>query len=241
MNNGTYNQPMGMNQPMNNGTYNQPTSNPQQTKPQGSSSKMIIGIVLGLVAALAAGFITYSLLTKNSTGKTDYENPTVDPVGTTNDSKLTYKNFEFKKVDGYTYKTSNNALLIGNSNVIYTVDAVGEDYAKAKAGKEAIADTVASQGLIVQNMQIKTVNGREYISFEATATDKTVIMVVTKATTGVCFTAVIAVPSYTADYTTLEDLTKILDNSSYGSGNDTYAAALPKEYRARDLIEMIEF
>ena len=238
-------------QPINNNVYQQPISDPssinntqnlqQSSKPQSNTTKMIIGIVIGLVAAIVVGFITYALLTKKANNEKDYENPAADTISNNGADTIKYKNFKFKKLNGYTYKVGTESLLVGNNDVIYSIGVYEAEYSKIKNSKEELMQEINNQGYIIENLQVKTVNNKELITMEASANNRSIIMTITKATTGITFMAAAAVPTYVIDYTTLDGLVEVLNNTSYSDVNESYASTLPTEYDINVLVDDINF
>ena len=252
-----FEQPMGaqpineapIQQPMNNNMYQQPINNiPQQpmgtqpmNQPKANNNKVIIGVIVGIVAALAAGFFVYSLLTKNTASKNNYDDTQVDTVSTTEEASITYQGFTFQKVAGYIYKAESNALLIGNNNVAYALDVLGADYDQMKSNKEELVSELTKKGYTISNCQEKNAGGRSFITMETTTNGKDAIIAISKATTGAIFMTAIAVPTYTIDYSQLDGLAEILDKASYTGNNDSYASTLPTDYNIDGLVENVKF
>ena len=241
MQNNMYQQPVGnpMNQqPMVNNVYQQPQMAPQKN---GSNKKAIAVIAAVVVCALVAGIVTFSLLNKKSNGNNYYDEPTSSTVSTNTSDGVTYKGFTFEKLSEYEYQVTSDALVIGNNNVAFALNVLGADYSQVVASKNEIVQEMQDEGYAISNVQEKTENGRNFITMEGVSNGRTVIIGITKASSGMVFLTAIAVPGYTADYSKLSTLTEILDKASYTGGDDTYASALPTEYEIDDLVESIEF
>lgn len=248
MSNTSYQQPVGVSQPMSNpqstgmnqsvgvqqsvgmnqffgnqqaGNMNTPQYNNQQPKSSGGSIKYIaIGVVL-LIGVIATIFVVGLLKNKDNDNKTGGSSSNVTQTSK-NNYKVNFKGFTLEIPDNLVYEEKNNQLMIGNeADTWVTILEIEEgNFSQLKANKSQLQTSMQQNGYVASTASERTLGGVDFITLEVTASGQKAIAAVAKANS-MYFIGITALNlNNEYDYTLLETIAPIIKSAQY-TGNTT--------------------
>ena len=151
----------------------------------------------------------------SKTTKDDSKTTTTTTDDNDSEDTITYKDFEFKKLKGYTYSTTSNGLQITDMSDVIVLDVVAGSFDLVKANTDTLDSTFKSQGYDIKNTEVKKYGGVEYITSEVTKDGISMLILYTKANDSYTYVIGVTNTKFTVDYNSITTVNKIISNVSY--------------------------
>lgn len=241
----SYNQYLNnnINQQSNIQKNNQPTNIYNSDLNKNKNNKVVSILVSSLLVVLiiVVVAITVYLLDKKSDNKensgtvNEYENNTKitnDKQNTsdtnTQDSSdaITLNGFKFKKVSGYDYSISEEALEVENDDYYMYINVSNIDYSLLQGNYDVFSETFKEEGIIVNSYGSKIISGQELMYFDVVQDGFKMLACITKTPEdGYVYMGMITKFDNNVSTDDLDELIKILNNSSYVGTSSSYSSS----------------
>lgn len=139
----------------------------------------------------------------------------VDKDSLDSDSTITYKNFKFKKLAGYSYEESANGLQVSNNSSLIILNIIDGSFDLIKARYEDLSPEFEKKGYHVEKLEIKSYGGVEYVVAEVKQNGLSMLLLYGKADSSHIYVIVLANKSYTIDYSLIYKANLIIKNAYY--------------------------
>lgn len=205
----------GMQQPM----YNQPYGNPTNN---GKKNNSVVFIIIGIAVALVVcvGIIIYSNMKNNNDNTRSNSNVTSNsnsnvPTG----NAITFKGYVFQVPTNYTAQTKTNQLqLIGKNNIdVAAINIQAGNFDSIKASKETIKSYMTNAGYTVNNIQINTYGGVEFVTAEVNQSGRNMILGYAKLNASTIFMVVTASTNNVLNYNVLNEVAPMITTARVAS------------------------